>query len=113
MRLRKSGKRPYGMDLTANERKAMDAEIKRQLAEYDKKHGLEIDALILWVLNDEFGFGPKRLRRFYDCFADSIKALIDRYELDDADGIWLCTRKLKDKGIDIEAWHNENNGGNK
>lgn len=111
MRLKKSGKRAFGMNLSRNEHKAMEIEIKRQLADYDRKHGLEMDALVLWVLYNEFGFGPVRLRRFYDRFAESIKELIARYDLEDSDDIWLCTRKLKDRGIDIEAWHKENNGG--
>ena len=34
MRVKKSGKHIYGADLSAAEKKAMDIEIKRQLAEY-------------------------------------------------------------------------------
>ena len=39
--------------MTVAEKKAMNLEIQRQLAEYDKKHATEIDALILWVLHSE------------------------------------------------------------
>lgn len=38
----------YGADFTAAERKAMNLEIQRQLAEYSRKHANEIDAIILW-----------------------------------------------------------------
>lgn len=48
-----------GAAMTVAEKKAMNLEIQRQLAEYDKKHATEIDALILWVLHSEFGFGEK------------------------------------------------------
>lgn len=112
MHVKKHGGRVYGADLTKEEQKAMNIEIKKQLAEHDRKHGLEMDALILWVLHEEFNFGPIRLRKFYDSFAVAIKELIARYDLEDTDDIWLCTRKLKDRGIDLEAWHKENNGGN-
>lgn len=44
--------------MSAAEKKAMDLEIQRQLAEYDQKHLVEIDAMILWVLHERFGFGP-------------------------------------------------------
>lgn len=71
----------------------------------------ELEALVLWVLHDKFNFGPKRLKRFHDRFTDSIKELVERYGMDESDNVWLCTKKLKDRGIDIEAWRNENNGG--
>lgn len=46
--------------LTAAERKVMHNEIKRQLAEHDRRHAKEIDAIVLWVLRETFGFGEKR-----------------------------------------------------
>ncbi len=85
----------------------MDMEIQRQLAEYDTKHANEIDAMILWLLHEEFGFGSKRLKQFHDAFAESISGLIKRYELEDSDSVWLCTQQLKRYGIDIEEWNNQ------
>lgn len=85
----------------------MNMEIQRQLAEYDEKNNQEIDAMVLYILHTQFGWGKKRLRRFYDCFADELKALTDRYLMDDTDTVWLCTRKLKDAGIDISEWSKE------
>lgn len=70
-------------------------------------HALEIDALVLWVLHEQLGWGEKRLRRFYDNFADEIDALVQRYQMDEEDKVWLCTQKLKDYGIDIEQWDKE------
>ena len=96
--------RVYGATLSKSERKAMEAEIKSQLAEYDHKHSLELEALILWELHEHFNFGPKRLKKFHDNFSEDIEALIKRYELEDSDDVWLCTHKLKDAGIDIEKW---------
>lgn len=94
--------------LSKAERKAMEMEIQKQLAEYDRKHANELDALILWLLHEEFGFGKKRLRRFYDRFGPALDELVGRYELDDDDKVWLCTRKLKEQGIDISQWRREN-----
>ena len=104
MIVKKSGGQIFGAHLTAAERKAMNLEIQRQLAEYDLKHELEIEALILWTLHDQFGFGPKRLKRFWDGFNSALKALVSRYELEDTDDIWLCTHKLKEIGVDLENW---------
>lgn len=95
----------------SGEKKAMDLEIQRELAEYDRKHIAEIDATILWVLHEQFGFGAQRLRTYYDAFHDRIKELVSRYEMEDQDDIWLCTQMLKRIGVDIEAWHKESDYG--
>ena len=90
-----------------NEKKVMDAEIKRQLAEYDRKNILEIEAIILWALYEQFGFGKKRLKRFYDSVDKLIADLIKRYEMNDSDDAWLCTEMLHRIGVDVEAWSKE------
>lgn len=97
----------YGAKLTNAEREAMTIEINKQLAEATRKHEDEIVALILWSLMDQLDLDEEGLKKFYDGFEPSIKALIDRYELDDSDDVWLCTRKLKDRGIDISKWREE------
>ncbi len=93
--------------MSAAEKKAMDLEIQRQLAEYDRKHLVEIDAMILWVLHERFGFGPKRLRQYYDSFRACTNELVERYQMDAGDDIWLCTQMLKRIGVDVEQWHKE------
>lgn len=107
MRVKKACGKIYGAELTATERKAMNMEIQRQLAEYTEKHRLEIDALILWVLHAQCGWGETRLRRFYDSMGDEISALVKRYEMDDGDDVWLCTEMLKRIGVDIAQWVRE------
>lgn len=57
--------------------------------------------------NEEFGFGPKRLKQFYDTFAVRLDELIKHYEMTDSDMVWLCTYKLKQYGIDIEEWNKQ------
>jgi hypothetical protein len=93
--------------MTAAEKKAMNIEIEKQLAEYDKKNAMEIDALVLWVLHSEYGFGEKRLRQFFERFQPAIQELVDHYQMDTSDDVWLCTQKLKDAGIDIEEWYRQ------
>ena len=48
MRVKKSGGKIFGADLTVAERKALNMEIKRQMAEYDRKHKNELEAMVLW-----------------------------------------------------------------
>ena len=104
MIVQKSGGKIIGAHLTVAERKAMNMEIQRQLAEYERKHAIELSAMILWVLHEQFGFGPVRLKRFYYSFDLELKRLLDLYELDDSDESWICTEKLKEYGIDISEW---------
>lgn len=107
MQIKKAGGKVYGAILTNAEKKAMDMEIKRQLAEFDKKNMLEVDAMVLWVLMEEFGFGEKRLRKFHSTFSKQIHSLVERYQMDENDDVWLCTEMLKRRGIDINQWNNE------
>lgn len=93
--------------LTAAERKVMHNEIKRQLAEHDRKHAYEIDAIVLWTLMETFGFGEKRLKKYFDAFGENLKKLIAYYEMGEDDEAWLCSRKLKEAGIDFEKWEAE------
>lgn len=102
MKVKKAGKRVFGAVMSAAEKKAMGMEIQRQLAEYDRKHIREIDALVLWELREQLGFGNKRLKKFYDNFSRGIEALIRRYEMEQGDDVWLCTYKLKEIGCDLE-----------
>lgn len=107
MRIKKSGRTIFGAELTNAERKALDIEISRQLADYTDRYELEIESMILLVLMEEFGFGEKRLRRVHNELTKGIDDLVNRYQMDDQDAIWLCTQKLKERGIDISTWNEE------
>lgn len=104
MRVKKAGKVIFGADLTRDEQRGLDMEMERQMAEWDKKHGKELDSLVLYILHTEFGFGEGRLHKFHDIFINDLNALIERYELEKTDAVWLCTKKLKEHGIDIDNW---------
>jgi hypothetical protein len=96
-------------------RAAMEAEAERMakkaIDEMNRANEDEIDAMILYILRTEFGFGAKRLRRFYDRFTDGLKELGERYLMNEYDDrLWLCQRKLKESGIDISKWKGEKKG---
>ena len=98
MVIKKSNGKIYGAVLTANERKALNMEIQRQLA-----HKLdEVDATVLWVLHEEFGFGEKRLQRFYSRFFQEMNKLVSSSENPDMKAV--CSEKLLKYGIDISDW---------
>ena len=54
----------------------MNIEIEKQLAEHTENHRMEIDAMVLWVLHAQLGWGETRLRRFYDNFGKELDALV-------------------------------------
>lgn len=107
MRIKKSNGKIFGAELTAAERKAMNIEIQKQLAEMNRNNAAEIDAVILWVMHEEFGFGHKRLKRFYERFVKGVNDLNERYETDYGERVWLCTQRLLEYGIDIKKWNEE------
>lgn len=104
MQIKKSGGKIFGAVMSKAEQKAMEMEINRQMAEIDRQNMMEIDAIILWELHEQFGFGVKRLKTFHDNFVQRYKDLISRYEMDSEDGPWLCKEKLKEIGVDLESW---------
>lgn len=107
MIVKKSAGKVVGAQLTRAEEQAMNMEIQRQIAEYDRKHANELISMILWNLHKEFGFGKERLKRYFMQFDDSINGLIKRLEMDDSDNVWLCTYFLKEYGVDLEEWEKE------
>lgn len=96
----------YGADLSSKERKALEKEIVRQLAEIDRRHANDLDAMVLYTLHVRFGFGKKRLREFYEAMHEEHQRMIKHYEMPD-DFTWLCCHKLKEIGVDVEAWNEE------
>ena len=109
MQIKRSGKHIYGADLTAAEKKAMDIEISKQLAEFTRKYQIEIECLFLRELR-QYGFGATRLRRAFDDFGNDLDDLIKRYELGDEDKLWVAKETLKREGFDVEQWHREKYG---
>lgn len=108
MRVKKFNGKPYGVELTANERKAMNMEINRQILAKDEQFTEDLDAMTLYVLHSRYRWGKKRLYRFWKAFVEEHRALREHYEMDEpGDGAWLAHRKLKEIGVDIHQWYRE------
>lgn len=113
MRVKKLCGKPYGVEFTAAERKAMNLEINRQIAEKDEQYKEDIDAMILYVLMAHYGWRKKRLRKFWEAFIGEHKALREYYLMDEpGDNEWLAHRKLKQIGVDIHQWYKEDEKNN-
>lgn len=108
MRFKKYGGKIFDVELTKSEQKAMNQAINEQIAELYQKSRRNIVALILWNIHKQFGFGKKRLYRFYKDFDKEIEKLIRYYEMDDDDGAMICVKLLRTNcGIDLEEWEKE------
>ena len=100
--------KPYGAELTAAERRAMNIEINRQIAVKDEQYQENLDALILYVLMVKRGWKKKRLHDFWKDFIAVHKELRDFYQMDKAgDAEWFCHRELKKIGVDVHQWYEE------
>lgn len=111
MNFKRAGKSIFGVDLNSAEQKALNTEIQKQIAKYDRENAIMIDALVLWELYSQLGLNPEQLEKFYRGFAPDLDRLIKYYELGNEDTNWLCVRQLKEIGVDIEKWHRECEGG--
>lgn len=108
MRIKKYGGKVLGAELTAAEKKAMNIEINRQLVERDKQYAADIDAMVLYTLMAHYGWKKKRLKRFWKAFIEEHKALKEFYQMDEpGDNEWLAHRMLKDIGVNINEWYQE------
>lgn len=109
MRVNKACGKVIGATFTRAEQKAFEIELKRQIHTQEQQYCNDKDALILYVLHVHLGFGKKRLRRFYDAYSQELKKLTEYYEMPEDDA-YLARMKLKEIGVDIEAWNNETGG---
>lgn len=108
MIVKKLNGKPYGVEFTAAERKAMNHEIKRQLVEEHQKSNEDIDAMVLYTLAEGYGWRRKRLRKFWNKFKEVHKDLCDYYLMHEpGDNEWLAHRKLKQIGVDVHEWYLE------
>ena len=99
----------YDVDLTPKEQKAMEEKANQLLAVRHREFADDVDYMILHILHRHFGFGPTRLRRFYEAFIVENEALIKRYEMSDA-GTYIARKEMNAIGCNVEQWNNERSG---
>lgn len=79
-------------------------EINQQILERDKQYQLDSDSRVLWALKQFTGWGPKKMKAFYLLMFKEHLRMRKFYEMDDT---YPERYKLKEKGIDVEAWYSE------
>ena len=94
---------------TKNQRQNVRRAIADEWLKRDAEYSMEFDAMLLFVLHEQFGFGKKRLRRYFDACFRLHHELRDKYQFHGQEDMgWLYRRKLaEDAGVDIEDWYRE------
>lgn len=108
MKSKKKHKPRKPLILNCEQKKAMNKEINKQILENDAKFSKDYDAAVLWTLRVCYGFGKKRIRRFWDCFLAEHQRLCDCYEQVPDSKEFDCKELLKRIGVDLDEWYNEN-----
>lgn len=89
--------------LSNREMKALNGQIREQIGNNIVKLSGRIEALVLWQLHVQKGYGVKRLDEFLEDFRPALKELIDFYGLDDTEDVeFACVQKLKSIGFDTD-----------
>ena len=101
---------------TKAQRAAIRAEAQKQVYEARDKLFNDMDAVIMWVLHEEFGFGNERLRRFFDAFIREYRGLQEFYELVLIRRLfanksclklgWISTNGTQTQNRKIQVWQN-------
>ena len=91
------------LNMTNRELRAMRNEINRQTAHNVRKLCKNIQALMLWELREQEGWGRTKILRFQKRFVPSIRMLEEYYLSESADETdFICAYKLKHElGIDL------------
>ena len=83
------------------EMKALDGAIREQIAVHVDKLKSNIEAIVLWQLHEQFGFGAKRLEVFLEGFQPALQELKAFYDLEGQEETELaCIHNLKSIGFD-------------
>ena len=68
------------------------------------KMATDLDAMLLYVLADKFGFGKHKLRKVYDEIFNAKKELKEKWLGNDKEVVEDAKRELRKIGVDIDLW---------
>lgn len=80
-------------------------EVRKEVDNYFLKRCLDMDTLVLWILHKRFGFGPVRLRRYFDSYVCEYRKQHEQYR--DVTYEKMREALKHNLGVDVEAWERE------
>lgn len=90
--------------LTCAQKAEIADEARRQIDRIMPMVVQNVEAIILWQLHEQYGFGKRRLMRFFDATVPMMEGMLSCYNFKtDEDAIWLCKHNLKEIGIDLDG----------
>lgn len=99
--------------LNTKERKAFNEMISQALREGSDDLEKEEMAIVAWQLHQQLGWRENGIMNFMRGYYPALKELTAHYEVDKKDGPWLCSKKLKDNGINFDKIYAEITKGEK
>ena len=93
--------------LNAKERKAFNEMISEAIREASLDHEKEEMAVVAWVLHQRLGWVENGITNFMRDYYPTLRELNAYYEVDMKAAPWLCSKKLKDNGIDFDKIYAE------
>lgn len=94
---------PQKTKMSKAQRATLDREIRDELLRLNEKYEQDFDIVLVYVLNEELGFGKKRIKRLYHKLIDK-RIELRRYYADDNNSdskidIFAMKKRLEKKGI--------------
>ena len=80
-------------------------EVRKAVEEEFQKRFLDMDTVILWILHKRFGFGPVRLKRYFDAYRTAVKSQQDHYN--DLTYEKMREALMHNIGVDVKEWERE------
>lgn len=89
--------------LSNREMQAVQASIRETIAASVGKLSGNIEAIVLWQLHIQKGWGVKRLEEFLEGFRPALQELMDFYGVDSTEEVeFACVQNLKSIGFDTD-----------
>lgn len=103
----KSAGRIFDVRFTANEKRAINEKISSMLSDAVKDQEKEELAIVAWVIHQRLGYQTNGITNFLKDFYPLLRKLYKEYDMNVTDAPWLCSRMLKEDGIDFDAIYSE------
>lgn len=92
----------FGAQFTKKEQQAIDIEVRKLVAEQNDVYNKDLDAVLLFALRQEFGFGKKRLEQFFNAAKQIAKTYHEQYQSKDTSLPEHCKSELLKIGVDLD-----------
>jgi len=93
--------------LNKKEQKAFNEMLSLEICKASAEHEKEEMAVVAWVLHRRLGWVENGIRNFMKDYYPILRELNTHYGMEATDTPWLCSKKLKDSGIDFDKIYAE------